>query len=354
MNTTQHHYFSVPSKTFLIGEYAVLKEAPAVLINTPPRFKFYFKEKKIAETISAENLSTENGPKKKAIRTEHTKQVDGQGVWKNPLDCFHPRGGAGKWLKKHPELSKLYRVKVEDPYKGKGGFGFSSAEFLFVYGLSCLSSHLPWDIHSVWKAYKELESVEGDSAEGGSHAKLIPSGADLVSQWVGGLCVFSQKPFSAYSLAWPFKDLDFFLLRTGGTLNTWEHLKNLSDKIFPPLSLLAKKAQLCIDEVDTKGFVEVLQKYASCLEEQRLVTKDTQKYLDRIKKHKAIVVAKGCGAMGAETVAVFFHPKDKQEVKNFLEEKNILASAKDITYGVKTSFTKLNSKQLNSKVRRSL
>ena len=32
---------SFPSKTFLIGEYAVMEGAPAILVNTQPRFKFH-------------------------------------------------------------------------------------------------------------------------------------------------------------------------------------------------------------------------------------------------------------------------------------------------------------------------
>ena len=94
MNT---HYFSFPSKTFLTGEYAVLEEAPAVLINTSPRFCF-------SVTNNDDN-------------TVNTQQP------------FHKDSPAGQYLKNHPHINKQYNISCTDPHDHQGGFGLSSAEF---------------------------------------------------------------------------------------------------------------------------------------------------------------------------------------------------------------------------------
>ncbi len=267
---------SFPGKTFLIGEYAVLEKAPAVLVNTKPRFYFFVTSGKCT-------------------------------------NFFHSESPAGQWLKRYPSVSQSYHIESWDPHFGKGGFGLSSAQFNLAYLLWwILKGESPEKINllKMWEDYGSLK-FPGQK----------PSGVDIISQWMGELCLFTPNPFYACSIQWPFPDLDFFLIRTGIKLSTWEHLNQIQvGKKFSALSDLAEKAFTYVKNSNTEAFVATLKEYANCLEQQNLVHQKTLFFLNEIKKVKLIVAAKGCGALGAEVIAVFFHPKDKQTVRDILAQ----------------------------------
>lgn len=282
-------YISFPSKTFLIGEYAVLEGAPAVLLNTKPRFNFFITEQR-------------------------------------GKNCFHPHSPAGQWLNRHPEILKSFCIKYKDPYEGKGGFGFSSAQFNLVYLLGEIlkgNTIKNSNLLQMWEVYRGL-----------NFKNQKPSGADIISQWLGDVCLFSFDPFEAHSISWPFFDLDFFLIRTEVKLNTWEHLSKIKGENFSELSSIVKEAVVYMDKSDRKGFVSTLDKYTEELEKQGLVHRATRSFLDKVKKIKSVITAKGCGAMGAEVVAVFFDFRDKKEVRANLKKSNIISDSSDLTSGV--------------------
>lgn len=281
---------SFPSKTFLIGEYAVLEGAPAVLLNTKPRFSFSITE----------------------------------GKGKND---FHPESPAGQWLNRHPEILESFSIEYQDPYEGKGGFGFSSAQFNLVYLLKETLEGKTFegsDLLKMWEAYRSL-----------NFKNQKPSGADVISQWLGGVCLFSFDPFETHSIRWPFPELDFFLIRTEIKLNTWEHLSSIKKENFTRLSLIVKKAIACMDQSDKEGFISALNEYTVELQKQGLVHQNTESFLDKMRGIKKVMTAKGCGAMGAEVVVVFFDPKDREEVRVSLKETNIIANSNNLDSGVK-------------------
>ena len=298
LNTSNIKYISFPSKTFLIGEYAVLEKSPAILVNTNPRFGFEVREDE------------------------------------NSNSGFHSDSPAGQWLKKHPQIK--YHIKSHDPHNSRGGFGFSSAQFNLVYllgkaleeGKTLEESYISkLNLLKMWTDYRNLD-FKGHT----------PSGADVVSQWIGKMCLFSPAPFHVNALDWPFKDLDFFLIHTGMKFNTWEHLQEIKAGDFSELADIAKGAVLSIKNKNEKDFISAINEYAVYLEKKSLVHNNTSLLLNRFKEVKSIVAAKGCGAMGAEVVAVFFHPKDQSEVESVLKGKNIICNSNDLTYGVQVTF----------------
>ena len=297
---------SFPGKTFLIGEYAVLENSSAILVNTKPRFYFFI--------------------------------TSGECV-----NFFHPESPAGQWLNKYPQVGQSYHIESWDPYSGKGGLGLSSAQFNLVYLLWwILKGESPEKINllKMWENYRSLE-FSGQK----------PSGVDIISQWVGKLCLFAPNPFYTCSIQWPFSDLDFFLIRTGIKLNTWEHLNQMQKGThFSHLSDLAGKAFTYIKNSNKEAFVATLIEYANCLEQQNLVHQKTLFFLNELKKIKLIVAAKGCGALGAEVIAIFFHPKDKETVRailaqtdfefkkssheNNITDENIIADSSHLSQGM--------------------
>lgn len=270
-----------------------MEKAPAVLVNTKPRFCF-----KVEEGGNSEG--------------------------------FHPDSPAGQWLKKHSQ--RQYCIKAYDPYNSQGGFGFSSAQFCLVYLLSKMlgekkvlkENQIPEiNLLQMWEDYGNL-NFKGH----------IPSGADVISQWVGKVCLFSPDPFYVSAMDWPFKDLNFFLIQTGVKLNTWEHLKEIKSSDFSELVDIAKGAILSIKNKNEKDFVLAINNYSACLKKKSLLHNNTSLLLNEIKKIKPVIAAKGCGAMGAEVVVVFFHSKDQSVVESALKEHSIVAHREGLTCGV--------------------
>ena len=359
---------SFPGKTFLIGEYAVLEGAQAVLLNTAPRFEFSVVPKGAGKTKAKEYgfcrgfleknlegvISKKSGPKP----YEKSQKERGLSYLSHPV--FHPQSPAGQWLKRNPEIAEAYRVYCRDPYLGKGGFGFSSAQFNLVYLLGRFlndrqlkkkspgqrrktqrfaeeskqprqnTNPPPKDFFSeeellrLWKAYRSV-----------SFPGLKPSGADVVSQWMGQVCVFSSSPFKARSVKWPFADLDFFLIRVGESFDTHKHLSRLSGESFSGLFPLVEKAVSCFETADSAGFVSAVEKYSAGLAQKGLTTKSALQFLNRLKKAKPVVTAKACGAMGAESAVVFFEPQDKEAVRVILNKGTVTAHSSDLSCGLK-------------------
>ena len=319
-------YVSFPSKTFLIGEYAVLHSAPAVLVNTTPLFQFVITPKTEQSQRWIQDCS----------QAFQTSTLNDTIAIKNNISLYkniHPDSPAGQWLKQHPHIQQHWHIESIDPHKGQGGFGYSSAQFNLMYFLTQINLQKQPDtqkteqVHTLWQSYKTL-NFDGH----------VPSGADVVSQWMGQVCLFINKPFKAQSISWPFNDLDFLIIRTGLQLQTWEHLKNISLKELRELTELSQQAMNCANNQDAKGFVSSIEKYGLCLEKQNLVHKNTLILLNKIKKLKSILTAKGCGAMGAEVVVLFFHPQHKQQIesdlKNLFKHNPMIANSSSITSGL--------------------
>ena len=92
-------HMSVPSKTFLLGEYSILNGGRALLINNEPRFSCSL------------------------VPTEDSKGAQG----------FSQLGAAARLLQ-DIDLSG-YSLHFQDPHEGQGGFGASGAQYIFAYAV---------------------------------------------------------------------------------------------------------------------------------------------------------------------------------------------------------------------------
>lgn len=286
---------SVPSKTFLLGEYAVLDQAPSILVNTTPRFVV--------------SIGTQDSLQKKAE------------------DAFHKDSPSYAWIKENHELFSDARISIEDPYQNQGGFGLSSAEFNCVYLYSLVKQNKNWydaDLQQIWNRYRHVQKNNA----------VLPSGADVISQWVGGVCLFSPEPFNVQSVTWPFADLDFALIKTGQKLSTWEHLKHIEGVSFEDLKSCVYEAFKMIQTESAEAFVDVVNRYAQILEKMDLITPESRSILEKLRKNSSILAAKGCGALGAEVIVVFFKTKDEDEIQNLLQDYNIIGRSNTLTQGI--------------------
>ena len=289
---------SCPAKTFILGEYGVLDGGPAILINTAPRFQCAFSK-----------------------NTQATA-----------LPSFPKKSPVSQWVLSHREDFKGLSLKWTDPFEGKGGMGFSSAQFNMLYTYSLMCQGLSLDQISpqkLWRVYREME-FEG----------WVPSGADVVSQWVGGVCLFQQNPLRVRTLTLSLPSIECLIARTGQRLNTHEHLKNLKLKDVSELKDLANEGVKAFEHHDEDTFLKIVNNYGLALGAQGFVTESTKRVLEDLKGVPEIKAVKGCGAMGAEVIIVFYKSEDEKNLKEKLSSLEILADSSQITYGAEAHGSK--------------
>lgn len=282
---------SCPAKTFIIGEYAVLDGGSAILLNTAPRF----------------TCRIQKGPEKSSLK-------------------INENSPAGQWMKKNPQDFQSVQLDWINNYNNKGGLGFSSAQFNILYAYSsilrsgAIDQIKPQDI---WRDYRRL-NFEG----------FLPSGADVITQWIGGVSIFEQDPLSVETLTSSLPDLKCFVLRTGDYFETYQYLKNFKLADVSDLKKIAQLGVQAIKQRDELAFVSALNDYKKALKAKNYVSARCEEILNKIENIKAIKASKGCGAMGAETLIVFYNKQDEEEVKKEISFLECVATASEITYGV--------------------
>ncbi len=267
-------HLTVPSKTFLLGEYVALKGGPSLVLSTEPRF----------ELIA-------------------TKQ------WQENLNCphIHPESPAGKLIKQYTKFFQNYHLQFVDPYESLGGFGASSAQFVSLYALKNYAEGSEINDFEMLKEYKQL-AWNGKG--------MPPSGADIIAQLHGGICFFHLSEKRRQAFKWPFEDLGYCLIHTGHKLATHQHLGEMTDIHVSDLEQIVQQALASIKQTDSQGFIDAINHYASRLQQRGLIAKQTEEKLKQLSHCSDITAAKGCGALGADVILTVF---DKQKQKKVLE-----------------------------------
>ncbi|MEM7647409.1 MAG: hypothetical protein AAF203_10900 [Pseudomonadota bacterium] len=265
--------FEIPSKTFVIGEYLAINGTASLILASEPFF--YVK------------------------------------VIQDKLFGFHPDSPAGN-LKKQLKMDGV-GFSFFDPHQGRGGFGRSTAEYLSVFLAHWLQENGEEDWND--KILSQLEDVvpQYQKSCGGDYK---PSGADLVAQLCGGLCWYDGMNYLAESLSWPFPGYDMFIFHTGKKLATHEHLADLKEKNLRPLIPILLAARTSLDQKNLKVFCESLNYYYDCLNEMSLSDPGIYKTVLDLRENPEVLAAKGCGAMGVDTVLIIAEATDFQKIKD--------------------------------------
>lgn len=278
---------SVPSKTFLVGEYAVLKGAPALIAATQPLFHFRAEKSQVEESCP-----------------------------------FHPESPAGRWYRLSEVLLRDWRITFDDPHGGRGGFGASGAQFVFLHALTTYlqAQSLQDAVADVWQDYRACDRSGG-------------SGADVVAQTLGGISYFSPEPLEAESYDWPFDETDFAIVRTGDKLATHSHLVNLR---LPDLADLITADHRAVDAFFTanvEAFVSEISNFQRELKKCGLQPQACDEKLEMLNSCPGVLVSKGCGAMGAETLLAIIDHDFRSEF--FAEARrlglHVAAASTDLT-----------------------
>ncbi len=290
--------FSAPSKTFLVGEYAVLGSSPALVLNTKPRFELIARKKE------------------------------------GSLNIFPEGSPAQAWIRQREPVLNGWSLEFKDPHNHQGGFGASSAQFIFVH---CLTTYLQssfakitdiFDKEAVWNDYQVLTNHRG-------------SGADLLSQIQGRIAYVDVTTRHTRALSWPYPEIGFGIVRTHQKIRTHEHLQQIDRK---QMSLLVRPAQDCIDAFGTSSsevFIGRLKAFSAALKEFSLQAPAALTLIRFLEEQPWCLTAKGCGALGADTVLFLFPMDEREKMLSFVRKNslNLVATRDDLCAGLEMKLT---------------
>jgi mevalonate kinase len=252
----------IPAKTFLVGEYAAITGAGAIILTTIPHFELSF------------------------ASDERIQGID-------------PNSPAGQWWAHHRSPSP--GLIWHDPYQGKGGLGASSAQFLGAYLARCHLLHITPNHRDLLDAYYQY-AWQGDG--------LKPSGYDVLAQSQNGCVYINRQQNIIKSYNWPFKDISFLLLHSGQKLATHHHLKHaILPNSISQLSTIVKFAQAAFEQVNSENLLEAVNTYQQQLASLHLLAPHSLDQIKALKMHPEILAAKGCGALGADVLLLIVPSK---------------------------------------------
>lgn len=269
----------IPAKTFLVGEYAAVEEGSAIILTTQPCFEL--------------------------------------ALHANDLNEIHPHSPAGIWWEQNN--FNLADLMWMDPYRGRGGLGASSAQFLASYLASCIQQNTQPVLTDLLEAYYKVSW----SGQG-----IRPSGYDVIAQSQHA-CVFINKQQKIIeSFAWVFNNLSFYIVHTGIKLATHEHLKmtSLPTKI-QDLSSIADKARNSFVSMDDQLLIKSINEYHNALKELNLVHSNTLSLIDDLKQNPRILAIKGCGALGTDTLFILTEKNNAQRLEMKLNSMGLTVLA---------------------------
>ncbi len=247
--------WSIPAKTFFLGEYAAIAGAPAIILTTSPCFEL--------------TLTNEPG-----------------------LQGIHPDSPAGR-LWTH-QVNADNGLLWKDPYHGRGGLGASSAQFL---GAWFASNHL----QNKQTTQDDMLNAYFQFAWQGFGVR--PSGYDLLAQSLRGCVYIHRQQALCQAYAWPFDDLAFILVHTGQKLATHQHLQTLSIMgDIAQLAAIVESAKSAFATADSSGVIDAVNAYHQRLLQMGLVATHSAQQIELLKKNADLLAIKGCGAMGADVL----------------------------------------------------
>jgi hypothetical protein len=286
---------SIPSKVFLFGEYAVLAGLPAAAVALAPRFS--------AETI------------------------DGSGG-----DGVPPRSPWGR-LERH--AGRAISLAFQDPFRGAGGFGASTAQFALAFAAWQAASapgapatpSSPANAVQAWRLYKELSADEA----------VPPSGADLVAQIHGGVTVFDPAArgcrATGSGIRW-----DSFLVfsataQEGRKVATHVHLAERAERRdLEPASPLVRALERplreglqALDGGDTVALGRAMDAYGRALWSHGLECEATSRDRYALGLLPGVLALKGAGALQSDALIALIDPALPEDEK--LHSRRALISA---------------------------
>lgn len=317
------YIFTCPSKTFLMGEYGALKNGPALLVNTAPRFRMEF----------SQNHENEN----------------------SVMPLWDERDPLYKYYVENEDALSDFAQDYMDPYEGKGGFGSSSAQWIFFYSfLNQFQKPLKYLFDKTQNVSQVIEKLSAEDFDffmkmilkyrTYSEAKFPPSGYDLVSQMIGGITYINASKKALKKLEWSFKNLGFALIKNTEKVETHFHLKYIEDIDEKSITKAVEKGLLALETKNPEKFIESVKDNYKALMDQNFVGEQALAKIEKLQKAPGVLAAKGCGALGNDVFFAVINKKEEDQFKQWVlsEKQNLIATESDISTGleVEADFSK--------------
>ena len=207
-----------------------------------------------------------------------------------------------------------------DPYAGAGGFGASTAEFAAIYAATLLKTGEPLKWWRGWTLYRELM--------GGS--SLLPSGADLVAQLLGGTILFDSFEADATDLSQEIARMPLMVFsaahQTGRKTATHVHLGSLNGVMLlgdsPLMSSLRAPLEdgvQALREGDVQLLAHALRKYADILNKSHLEDERTTADRLALSEIPGVLAVKGAGANQSDAVWILTEAEGEERWKIIAE-----------------------------------
>lgn len=296
--------WTIPAKTFLLGEYVALMGGPAIILTTSPHFEL--------------SLLDQPG-----------------------LEGIHPKSPAGIWWQQS-NYSKQYGLHWHDPYQQRGGLGASSAQFVGAYLAHLHLQQKPLEEKTLLDAYLQCAwqgegtppsgyDVLAQSLNFKSAVKLDLNCAEYRTPTNSGFfklqgCAHIHQQKNIYQISsWPFQEIAFILLHTGKKLATHHHLQSLDlPNQIKPLESIVENARKAFESGNSMDLVDAINAYQQKLEQLNLVAEHSLKQLEILKQHSDVLAAKGCGAMGADILLLLVPMKKELTVRDYLSKQGLV------------------------------
>ncbi|MGZ3698062.1 MAG: hypothetical protein ACXWPM_07725 [Bdellovibrionota bacterium] len=287
---------SVAGKIFVIGEYAVLDGLPAVVAAVGPRFTF--------QTQPGASL---------------------------PFAGASPAGKLADFAKSRGMA--LPEASFEDPHAGRGGFGASTAQFALLYR-ALFPEERSWK--PCWELYRELTA-----------SQLPPSGADLLTQWQGGVQCFESASAKVSDVS---GDLDWSRLlvfsataKPGRKTATHTHLDELSRSFNEHASerraafrSVLSIALSALKRHDLPLFGEALDEFAEVLARFELEAPSAREDRVALRALPGVIGVKGAGALQTDAMIALMDPQSTPAERGALVELAATRGLKLVDAGIPT------------------
>jgi hypothetical protein len=145
-------------------------------------------------------------------------------------------------------------------------------------------------------------------------------GADILAQFAGEVSRVNTSAVTTECLSWPYPDLGFAVVRTGTKTATHIHLATL-DRGAALRTFGSRGVRLLLHSArgDGKIFAARVNEYGEILKRMRLQAPRTLELLSAIKSQPWCLGAKGCGALGADTILLLFEKGDSAMAAEFVQ-----------------------------------
>lgn len=286
--------YTIPAKTFLVGEYSALVGGSVLGLATGPGFEIHYSQKTDAEL------------------------------------SFHVNSPAGILWQENESNLKNIKIEITEKFNNLGGFGRSTAEYLSVL-IPGLNKNLT-DFSVTRKKYQDLSLKSGAAA----------SGADLAIQYFGNVTVVDSSKNNYASVEWKFKDYDFILVSTGRKVKTHEHVAQLDlkhVKSFVQVSDPIVQTYLKGSAID---FILGLKEWSRFLISESLTHPYSVELKNELEKNELVLCAKPCGALGADVILILCKKENSIQLQKDLAQMNLLiqGTSADLMQGVYSQLSK--------------